>query len=229
MNQKSFSLTSRSVLGVLILLLGIVLTLGNFDIIDAPEVIRFWPVLLVLFGLLKALQPGGTGGRVFGGAIAFIGAMMILNRLDMFNFDFWDFWPLLLVAIGASLVFRTRSRPDFEKEDSANDFVRGTAILGGIEQKNSSQQFRGGEISAVLGGHTLDLRDAEILEHDTATLDLFTFMGGVELRVPQNWTIIVEGSAFMGGFENKTRGAGDAKQKLIIKGQAIMGGVEITN
>lgn len=229
MNEKSFSLTSRSVIGVLILLLGIILTLGNFDIIDAPEIIRFWPALLILFGTVKALQPGGTGGRVFGGAVALIGAMMLLNRLDMFDFDFWSFWPLLLVVIGASLVFRTRSRHDFSKQDSEADFVSGTAILGGIEQKNSSRHFRGGEISAILGGHTLDLRDADMLEDDTATLDMFTFMGGVELRVPQEWTVIVEGSAFLGGFENKARSTGDGKKKLLIKGQAVMGGVEISN
>jgi len=229
--SKSFSLTSRSVIGVIVLLLGVVLTLGNFDIIDAPAVVRFWPVLLIIFGAVKLLEPGSGGGRIFGGLVGAVGVVMLLNRMDIFDVDLWDFWPLLLVIAGASLIWRKHSgeASAFDGEVNDHDVISGNAMLAGLEQRCTSQHFRGGSISAILGGHEVDLRDADIVEGDVAVLDVFAFMGGVELRIPADWTVVMEGTAFMGGYENKARGSAAVNKRLVIRGQAIMGGVEIGN
>jgi len=227
--QKSFSLTSRNLLGLVVLSLGTILTLGNFEIIDARAVIRFWPVLLIVFGAIKLLEPGSTSGRTFGGVIAVLGVIMVLNRMDIFDLDIWAFWPLLLVAAGASLIWRKHGEDVKIPDDDSTDQVSGVALLGGLEQTCSSQHFRGGSISAILGGHEVDLRDADIPEGETAVLDILTFMGGVELRVPADWTIVLDGTAFLGGFDSKARGNPAVNKRLVIKGQTVMGGVEIRN
>jgi predicted membrane protein len=228
-NEKSFSFNSRYVIGLVILLLGIVLTLGNFDIVDSSQVLRFWPILLVVFGLIKMLEPGNGVGRIFGGGLAAVGAIMVLNRMDVIEFNFMGLWPLLLVAAGASLLLRKRDREQMKKSEVADDSVTGTAILSGIEQRSSTKHFNGGDISAILGGHVLDLRDADMPVGETAVLDVFACMGGIEIRVPVDWTVVLEGSAFMGGFESKARAQDAGSKRLVIKGQAIMGGVEVGN
>ena len=73
----------------------------------------------------------------------------------------------------------------------------------------------------------IDLRDAST--KGDATIEVFTTMGGVEMRVPEDWLVIIEGFPFMGGFEDKTRHPKDSAKRLIIKGTVIMGGVEIKN
>jgi hypothetical protein len=58
-------------------------------------------------------------------------------------------------------------------------------------------------------------------------------MGGVDMRIPDDWRVTVRGTPVMGAFENKTRPgkSDDESQKphLIIEGMVLMGGVEIRN
>ncbi|MBN1447970.1 MAG: hypothetical protein JXA28_08560 [Bacteroidetes bacterium] len=229
MNKKQFSLTSRTVIGVLLLLLGLIFLLDNFAVIDAAGILRYWPALLVIFGGLKAVQPGASDRRIIGAVIAVIGVFMLLERMDILHVDFWALWPLLLIAAGAALIFRARSRSVIVEEADATDVVTGMAILGGMEQRCSSTHFRGGSVSAVLGGHEIDLRDASMPENGSAVLDVFAFMGGIAVRLPQEWTVVLEGTALLGGFENKTHALQPGKRQLIIRGQAILGGVEVKN
>ena len=228
MIEKKYSMTSQAVIGSIVLVLGLILTLGNFGIIEASAVLRYWPVLLLLFGGVKALQPGPGAGRLFGAAVAVLGVFLLLDRLEIVGFDVWALWPVLLMGIGASLVLKTRRRGDSTRGERSSGTVSGTAMLGGIEQRNSALDFRGGTVSAILGGHEIDLRHADIVDGGEAVLDVFAFMGGVEVKVPDDWTVALEGSAFLGGFENKTSGS-DTRKKLILRGQAVLGGVEIRN
>lgn len=229
MNEKKYSMHSQSIVGIVILLLGVILTLGNFDIIEASSVLRYWPVLLIIFGGVRAVQPGASSGRIFGGVLAVIGVFLLLGKLDIIWFEFWDLWPLLLIAVGASLVLRTSRRSADRKGETTDSVISGAAVLSGIEQRNSSLDFRGGSVSAILGGHVIDLRNADMPEGGEAELEVFAFMGGIELRVPNDWSVVLNGSAFMGGFESRAEGSPYGKKKLVIRGQAILGGVEVKN
>jgi predicted membrane protein len=227
MNEKKYSMTPQAIIGIIVLLLGLILTLGNFDVIEASSVLRYWPVLLVVFGAVKAFQPGRGGGRIFGAAVALIGLVMLFNRAGIVWFSLGDLWPLLLILLGASLMLKSTGRNN--KAESTSEYVNGTAILGGIEQRNSSLYFKGGSVSGILGGHDIDLRQADIPDGEEAVLEVFAFMGGVEVKVPDDWTVVLDGSAFLGGFESKAMGDGSGRKKLTIRGQAILGGVEVRN
>ena len=66
-----------------------------------------------------------------------------------------------------------------------------------------------------------------------AVLRVKVIMGGIELYVPDHWTIVITGSPTMGAFENKTRQRRPAEDvgaaRLVIEGSVVMGGVEIKN
>ena len=102
-----------------------------------------------------------------------------------------------------------------------------TAILGGYERRVATQDFRGGEITAVMGGCELDMRSASI--RGEAVINVFAFWGGVTIKCPPDWTVILLGTPILGGFEEKTIAPPDGSKRLVIRGYAIMGGVEIRN
>jgi predicted membrane protein len=102
-----------------------------------------------------------------------------------------------------------------------------TAILGGFQRRVTSQDFRGGEVTAMFGGCELDLRDANIASE--AVLTTFALCGGITVKVPIDWTVEMEGTPILGGFDEKTAVPKDRSKRLIVRGYAIMGGVEIRN
>lgn len=238
MESKSlWRIRPQVVLGLIIIVIGVLLTLDNLNMIYAREYLRYWPALLMVYGIVKILSPETHASRFLGVVLTFIGAAMLVDRLDMFSFRLWDFWPLLLVALGVMLLFRSGAlrssaqseRPTVPAETESSSTVNAAAFLGGTARNIHSKDFRGGELTAVMGGCEIDLRDAAIVQ-SPAVLDVFALWGGIEIKVPTSWTIIFEGTPVMGGFADKTiKQSIDEKQTLIIRGTIIMGGVEVRN
>ena len=48
--------------------------------------------------------------------------------------------------------------------------------------------FRGADLIAVMGGCEIDLRQAAI--NGEAVIDVFCMWGGIEIRVPEDWTVV---------------------------------------
>ena len=61
-------------------------------------------------------------------------------------------------------------------------------------------------------------------------IDVFTVMGGHEIKVPETWSVVTKAVPIMGGIEDRTR-APQAPQapRLVLRGFIMMGGVEIKN
>jgi predicted membrane protein len=92
----------------------------------------------------------------------------------------------------------------------------------------TSQDFQGGEVSAIFGGMELDLRDAG-LAGGTAIIDATVVCGGIELRVPRDWRVNIQTTTLLGGVENKRSqpNASDVKGELTITGAVLCGGIEV--
>jgi hypothetical protein len=61
-------------------------------------------------------------------------------------------------------------------------------------------------------------------------VDVFVFMGNVEIRIPRDWTLESQVSAIMASFEDRTDVPIDASAKrFVVRGSAFMGNVEIRN
>jgi hypothetical protein len=54
-------------------------------------------------------------------------------------------------------------------------------------------------------------------------------MGGMSMRIPEDWLVIIDVSPFMGGYDDKTHHPTESTKRLVIKGTTIMGGIEIKN
>ncbi|MCP4659349.1 MAG: cell wall-active antibiotics response protein [bacterium] len=234
MSRRSV-ITPRLVFGLLLIFIGLVFALDQLNLAYWEDILQFWPVVLIVAGAGKLFWPGSASGRVTGLILMLIGAWLLLEELDYIYFSFWDYWPLVLVLIGIYVVWQGVAGGTTKSASDSGSTVNAVAILGGASRTSNSGDFRGGDMVAFMGGCDIDLRQARI-SHPPAVIDAFAFWGGVEIKVPEQWSVSVRGVPLLGGYEDKTRpplaeepASGEPRQELIIKGFAIMGGVEIKN
>lgn len=234
--KKGFRISPQIVLGLIIVIVGVLFTLDNLDLIYARDYLRYWPALLVVYGVVKMLNPERSGGRFWGLVLTFVGAALLIDKLYLLDFRLWDFWPLILVGLGATMILRTKQTgfhsPEHRLDTKAIDsdsIVNASAFLGGSRRNVHSKDFQGGELTAVMGGCEIDLRNAAIAK-GPAVFNVFAFWGGIEIKVPQSWEVSFEGTPVLGGYDDKTfHQSGEAQQRLIIRGTIVMGGVEVRN
>jgi predicted membrane protein len=222
-------LTPQLVTGLLIIAVGVLFTLDNLGIAHAAEYTRYWPAGLIVIGLLKVWQSReGSGSGVGGLIFTLIGFWLLLEQLTVIRISFADMWPMVLVFLGGYLVWQgvtgRRARPERDAAASVN----AVAVLGGVVRGSASRNFRGGELTAVMGGCEIDLRQAAI--NGEAIIDVFALWGGIEIKVPDDWVVLTRVTPILGGVEDKTRPSpGAGAHRLTLRGMAIMGGVEVKN
>jgi|TARA_B100000965_G_scaffold406675_1_gene447141 predicted membrane protein len=224
----------RVLIGTLFLVIGAVLTLDNLDIfdIDLPGYLYRWHTFLVVIGIFMATVREKVG---FGVTLIIVGGVFLLG--DMADYYWWDFeigdifrlWPLVFVAIGASLIFKKAQHRDYEKKNISGDldFVDELAVFGGAERMVTSKEFKGGKLTSIFGGTDLNLINAD-LSHGTNVLDVFILFGGCDIRVPADMNVKVKVTAIFGGFsdERKMIAENEANEgkELIVQGLVLFGG-----
>ena len=112
----------------------------------------------------------------------------------------------------------------------------GTVDAECAKRMSASTRFRGGEVTAFMGGYQIDLRQAVIPPGEEAALDIFTAMGGGEIFVPPSWTVATPIVVVMGGIDDKRIPplpgtvdsiGGKPAPRLVLRGVLAMGGIEI--
>jgi predicted membrane protein len=211
--------------GVALLIFGVLATLDTLDILDASEYFDYWPLVLIAIGVVHLLdaQRPRLGGIIW---IA-IGGWILLYNLGFIDIEIWNLWPLVLVLLGVRLVVQAFRRSAGPPTTNANR-ISALALLSGNVRRTTANEFIGGDLTAIMGGCEIDLRDSTI-GTEPAVIDAFALWGGIELKVPESWQVVSEVTPILGGFENKARTAASSSQKLIVKGMAIMGGIEVKN
>lgn len=235
-NNKSSFFSPQFVLGIMIIAVGVVFMLDNLYIIDAGEILRYWPVILIVYGAVKGLQSRNSSGQIFGWSVAAIGLLLLLDRMNFIDFRLWDWWPIILIVIGLNFLRGTWGRSRIvnyhsfkEVPNDTDAYIKNTAMLSGVKRVISSKEFLGGELTAMMGGCEIDLRDAE-MKGSEAVIDVNVVMGGIEMRVPLGWSVVLEATPIMGGVDDTTYPSKQGTTKrLIITGSIFMGGVEIKN
>lgn len=219
----------QALAGVLLLTIGSLLFAQNLDLIDARRYWRYWPVLPLALGLLKLLTGGTRGDKAFGVVLTIFGGAQMARVLGYWSPGPADVVALVLIGVGVFFIGRGLfGRPEPDPVRDSSDWLSAFAVLAGFERSNNSQNFRGGDLTAVMGGCEIDLRHASM--RAPAAIDIFVMWGGVEIRVPEDWTVELRGVPLLAGFVDKTRvPAVSTEKRLVIRGVALMGGVEIKN
>ena len=253
-SEARVPLTPQLVIGIFIMLIGIVLSLDRLNILDAGYSLRFWPAVLVVVGTWLVSQRHDAKSRFWGFVWILVGAWLLLNTIGLVHVGFWELvWPVAFIWLGVSLIRQTLGRGSqtvtstgegggifnwiqarFTPRTNAGGSVALFAVMG-ESRRSITESFHGGEMTAIMGGCFLDLRQATIAPGEAATIDVFALMAGHEIWVPAGWTVVSHVVPFMGSVDDKrlpaAQGAAppplDARPQLLLRGFVMMGSLVI--
>jgi predicted membrane protein len=220
--------------GIILVAIGALFFLHNLHIFYIRDWLRFWPAILVAAGIVKLVDGPTNSARTAGGVLMGVGGVLLAQTLGYLDgLSLGDLWPLALIGLGVLLLFQR----SFEWTGSRGDRVinkrkiNDATVFGGASRKSVTDNFEGGTISSVFGGFELDLRKAN-MAGDSVVLNIDAVFGGVEIRIPENWSVVLSGTGVFGGYSDETehpREGTPGYKELIIKGSAVFGGVVIKN
>lgn len=228
-NTTAFNITPRLIIGFGILVLGMLWTLDNLDVLESDPITRWWPVVLVLIGIVQLVNRRGSWvGPV---VLILFGAGFLLDEGGVIDFDLGDLIPLAIALLGGKLIWEavTRRPRNAEAIGESDAVIHAFAMMAAVKRKCIAREFRGGDANAIMGGVELDLREAQMRAGEDVILDAFAWWGGVEIRVPQNWRVVGQVLPLMGAFEDNTHPSDAGGPILTIRGTAIMGAIEVKN
>jgi len=225
----------RLIIGLIIIALGASMLADNLGWFSARYVLRIlWPLAVIGIGV-SMTRDAAPRRRTWGVVIILIGVWNLLDNLGLLHIDVWHvLFPAILLFVGGTLVWRARHGESTDERplnhaDEPAEFVRTVALMSFSEIRPVSRPFRGGDLSAIMGGVRIDLRDAR-MEGDVATLDVFGFWGGIEIYLPPDWTVSSRVTTFLGGFFDARRPTSVVPTKtLIVRGTNVMSGIEVKN
>lgn len=109
----------------------------------------------------------------------------------------------------------------------ADEHTTVVALLAGAVRSGAWEPPARISVYTVMGGAELDFREADMLLGVTE-VQVFALMGGAKILVPPDVDLEVDGTGFMGGFENASNRADEPDAPLLrVTGFAVMGGVEV--
>lgn len=178
-----------------------------------------------------------------------LGILLIAIGLSyILEINLWQYlWPALLILGGVYILMGRPGHWDHQKdwthkkhpprwqegkvEESSESNLNISAVLQGVDRRIRTDDFKGGHVSAALGGVNLDLRDAKIKSKDPVRLDIEATLGGIKIFVPSTWEVENNISGFAGGVHDSTNHPSEKDKTATLRffGQASLGGVEITN
>jgi predicted membrane protein len=213
-----------------------------------PPWIFTWQMLLIALGFFLGIRHNFRGGSWF--ILMLVGGVFLVNEFFPELMLKQYLWPAALIVLGLFFILKPRRRrwKDYieDKKDyiedkietklnvmhdestSGEDFIDSTSIFGGIKKNIISKNFKGGDITNIMGGSEIDFTQADI--NGTATIDLTQVFGGTKLIVPSNWQVKTQMAAIFGGVEDKRSAqnvALDPNKILVLDGTSIFGGIEI--
>ena len=118
------SLWGAFVLGLGIFVLGVVLILDNFGVIDGSVLAPYWPVLLMVVGVSHLVGPSSARKLGWGLSWIAVGAIILFNNLGVIAVGIQVLWPVVLVILGANLVVsRAWRRHRWIERGAGRDFA----------------------------------------------------------------------------------------------------------
>lgn len=200
--------------GVFLAAIGVALLLQNLGIVFIDDLWRYWPVILIALGFSKVVSACGFSGRVWGGMVALIGTIFLLDNLGYLPGRVWNYiWPVILITVGVGMLLRSLDRGtrwDWWNPSPPSDPSRA-----------SSASFAGsGAGAAGIAGSSV----SENSLHNT--LNEWAFFGGVRRRIDAQDFEGGEAMAIFGGIRIDMDRAASKKDEIRIEANALFGGID---
>lgn len=187
--DRHLAFTPNLVVGITIMLLGSVLLLDRLEVVDAGALLRWWPLLLILFGaslIVQAWRGDGDGDR---------------HERPIVSPGF-----ILFVAIVFLLATQAQRRSELTASDPYAQTVSLFVVMGADDHTSRATTFRGGDVTTVMGRSRLDLREAGIAPGDEVVIDVVNVMGRTDLLMPRDWAVEIDAPRVMGRVRDERSG-----------------------
>jgi hypothetical protein len=237
-SDARLTVTPQLAIGFFIMIAGILLALERLNVLEAVGVLRLWPAVPIAIGGSMLLRAADAKGRFWGWTLVLLGSWLLLNTLGIVRVGFWQlFWPLVLIFLGVKIVSQALGGGS----STSGASTRGGGMLAVMSEAKRAvvnESFQSAQMTAVMGGCQLDLRQASLAPGEEAVVTVFAVMGGLEIWLPSGWILTSEVVPIMGGVEDKRlpplpppsgAGAPERPPRLILRGHIIMGGLTIKN
>jgi hypothetical protein len=223
----------RLVPAIVLIGIGALFLLNNLHIIYMREILSYWPAILIAVGLVKLIDSSDSAGRAGGAVLMGVGAVFLARSLGYLEVSVGDLWPLILIGVGLVMLFQKTSLWEVGlKMKTGVGGAKEAAVFSGGKRVITDQNFEKAKFDAVFGGFEIDMRNAG-MAGDAAVLDLNAVFGGVEVKIPVSWSVVMKGTGVFGGFVDSTVHPDPrifpSPKKLYVKGGAVFGGVEVKN
>lgn len=227
----------KLIVAILLIAAGALLMLDTFDISSIPlrYYILSWKSIIIAIGvIIIATRDKAISGYILIG----LGVIAWLPSFVNYNISLGQiFWPALLIGVGILIISRRgrhgNHRRVTAKGSQANidGYIDDVSIFGGGTKIIQSQDFKGGDITAIFGGSEISFKKA-IISEEGCTIDAFVMFGGTKLIVPDNWVIKSDIVSIFGGLNDKRAIHPDENHTeptavLYLKGSVLFGGIEI--
>jgi predicted membrane protein len=233
------------VVGVIAIGIGVAFLLKSLGYLAGINLWDYWPLILIILGGFRVIFPHSHHSYFWGPLVAIVGVFFLMTNLHMITFNIIKLWPVIPILFGIRLISRPFFKPfhnchveraDWHRHGHRwggesvlnDDNLSISLVLSGGEYVCTSSKFSGGSISLTLAGCEIDLRkvivpDAEIY------LDINLMLGGIELRIPNTWSVSYLGTPVLGTFENKTNPVTNPEKRLVVRGPITLAGFEVRN
>ena len=221
----------RVLVGLALVIIGGAFLVGNLTDWEIPWA-SWWPVFIIAAGLWNFRPKSWLTGLI----ITALGVFFLLSTLDVWDYsigDVWRLWPVILILVGARILFwrrkkRSRRDPQYVSDESVPGEVNVTSVFGSASRKVIDRNVSGGQIVSIFGSTKINMADAGLADGG-ATLDVSAVFGGAEFRVPENWNVDIQTTNFLGGVEDKRARppAGASGDRLTLTGVCLFGGIEV--
>ena len=203
--------TTNLALGICLILLGTVLILDRLGLVPASQVLRFWPVGLVLFGAAMVIQS--------------------FQRADTTSIASRQNSGLghVIVWVIVALIFSQGFSRGVTVRTDSSETASVVAVMGRHQQVSSATAFRSAEMTTIMGHGDLDLRKATVVPGEEAVIEVFTLMGESAIRVPEGWNIDLRATRVLGGVRDRRTGARGVAgaPRIVIRGFVMWGALVI--
>ena len=231
----------RWVPALILIGIGAAFLLNNLQVIPVYEIWRYWPVALVVVGLFRLVDSVHMNEKLIGGVLIVVGGLLLCGTLGLFTITWNMLWPLILIAAGVLLLVQ-RLSPNINLMGSGNpashatgpvtaDWLHEAAFFSGGKRRIKGD-FKGGKLDCLFGGFDINLRQAS-MSADGVELEINAMFGGAEIKVPESWEVVLRGTGIFGAFNDETARPNPAEfpnpKRLVVKGAAVFGGVNIKN
>lgn len=217
---------------VILIAVGAIFLLDNLRIVPGRDLWAYWPVALMIAGAFKVADSPSQKGRTVGGILLIGGGIVLASNLGLIPVNPEDLWPLALIGAGIFMLLNRTGYSWGFGGKYATSMQSEAAVFGGGKRKINTGDFKYAKFDAVFGGFEIDFREANIVG-DSATVEINAVFGGAEVRIPANWSAVVQAAGVFGGVTDNSIQPNAATtpnfKRVYFKGAAVFGGVNIKN